>query len=114
MLHRSFQTCLKVQKWDMNFIGRHLNAIGLLLLVSFASAAGALYWDVPKKIKDARAATKPKVAEACVVHMAKPAATAAAESSCTRAVAATGAKEGCCSTEVAPETTVVESSCCGK
>jgi hypothetical protein len=38
----------------MNFIARHLNLIGLLLLTAFAATAAGIYWDVPERIQAAR------------------------------------------------------------
>jgi hypothetical protein len=54
----------------MKFIARHLNLIGLLLLASFASAAVALYFQVPERIQSARAttATAPVARYACPMH----------------------------------------------
>ena len=51
----------------MKFVARHLNLIGLLLLVSFAAAAAGLYLDVPQKVQAAR--LKPAPAQfACPMH----------------------------------------------
>jgi hypothetical protein len=38
----------------MKFIARYLNLIGLLLLASFASAAAALYFQVPERLQAKR------------------------------------------------------------
>ena len=40
----------------MNFIGKHLNLIGIFLLTIFGAAAAALYFDVPARLQN----TKPK------------------------------------------------------
>ncbi|HMP84847.1 MAG TPA: hypothetical protein PKA41_19310 [Verrucomicrobiota bacterium] len=48
----------------MKFIGKHLNAIGLVLLFSFASAAAALYFDAPSKMSAKRVIEK-KPAAGC-------------------------------------------------
>jgi hypothetical protein len=54
----------------MKFIARHLNLIGVLLLASFASAAAALYFQVPERIQSARAttATTPVARYVCPMH----------------------------------------------
>lgn len=62
----------------MKFIARHLNLIGLLLLVSFAAATAGLYFDVPQKVQAARAKTAP-AQFACPMH---PQVTASIASDC--------------------------------
>ena len=59
----------------MKFIARHLNLIGLLLLVSFAAAAAGLYFDVPQKVQALRAKTAPPQF-ACPMHPQVTASTA--------------------------------------
>lgn len=39
----------------MNFIARHIQALGLLLLASFVAAAAALYFDAPARLAKAPA-----------------------------------------------------------
>ncbi|MEK7780737.1 MAG: heavy metal-binding domain-containing protein [Verrucomicrobiota bacterium] len=90
----------------MKFIARHLNLIGLLLLASFASAAAALYFQVPERIQTARAATAaPAARYACPMHPKITSATPADCSECGMKLvalagdkpAATAAhKSGCC------------------
>ena len=52
----------------MNFIGRQLNVIGILLPASFATAAAGLYFDVPGRIQQARLAQKSKAPYTCPMH----------------------------------------------
>jgi len=52
----------------MNFIARHINAIGILLLTTFATAAAGLYWNVPQRIQRAAAATPVSAKYACPMH----------------------------------------------
>ena len=52
----------------MNFIGRHINTIGILLLMTFAVAAAGLYLDVPGRIQQASQASKSKAAYTCSMH----------------------------------------------
>jgi len=53
----------------MKFIARHLNLIGLLLLASFATAAAALYFQVPGRTQTARATTNaPAARYVCPMH----------------------------------------------
>lgn len=64
----------------MKFIARHLNLIGLLLLTSFATAAAALYFQVPERIQAARATTTaPATRFVCAMH---PNVTSATRSDC--------------------------------
>ncbi len=89
----------------MKFIARHLNLIGLLLLASFASAAAALYFQVPERIQTARATTAPAALYACPMHPKITSATPADCSKCgmklialngDKPAATTGQKDGCC------------------
>ncbi|NOS69399.1 MAG: hypothetical protein HOP33_05640 [Verrucomicrobia bacterium] len=90
----------------MKFIARHLNLIGLLLLASFASAAAALYFQVPERIQTARATTTaPAAVYACPMHPKITSATPADCSECGMKLAAlngdkpeatTAHKDGCC------------------
>jgi hypothetical protein len=70
----------------MKFIARHLNLIGLLLLASFASAAAALYFQVPERIQTARATAAtpatPAARYACPMHPKITSATPADCSEC--------------------------------
>lgn len=89
----------------MKFIARHLNLIGLLLFASFASAAAALYFQVPERIQTARATTAPAARYDCPMH---PKITSASPADCSecgmKLVALTGDKpaataahkSGCC------------------
>ena len=36
----------------MNFIGRHIQLIGVLLLTAFIGSAGAFYFEVPRRIQE--------------------------------------------------------------
>ena len=90
----------------MKFIARHLNLIGLLLLASFASAAAALYFQVPERIQTARATTTaPSAVYTCPMHPKITSATPADCSECgmklialngDKPAATTGHKDGCC------------------
>jgi hypothetical protein len=90
----------------MKFIARHLNLIGLLLLASFASAAAALYFQVPERIQTARATTTATTASyTCPMHPKITSTTPADCSECgMKLVALNGAKpeapaahkDGCC------------------
>ena len=53
----------------MKFIARNLNLIGLLMLASFATAAAALYFQVPERIQTARAMPSAPIARyVCPMH----------------------------------------------
>ena len=47
----------------MNFIGRHIEAVGLILLLSFATAAATIYFEVPKRLQNA-SVIRPAAAQA--------------------------------------------------
>lgn len=61
----------------MNFIGRHLSLIGILLLTVFVGAAAGLYFDGPGRLQSLRAASNAKQTYTCPMHpdgaSAKPA-----------------------------------------
>jgi hypothetical protein len=90
----------------MKFMARHLNLIGLLLLASFASAAAALYFQVPERIQTARATTTATAASyACPMHPKIISATLADCSECgmklvaldgDKPEATAAHKDGCC------------------
>lgn len=88
----------------MKFITRHLNLIGLLLLASFAVAATGLYFDVPQKIRAARAKASP-THYACPMH---PEVTSSAPANCPLC----GMKLVALSSEAAPETSMSGGGCC--
>ena len=46
----------------MNFIAKYLNAIGLVLLLGFATATAAVYLDVPAKLQSKPAIVVPRPA----------------------------------------------------
>ena len=55
----------------MNFIGRRLNLIGILMLATFVGAAAGLYWDVPGRIQKAVGAKEIKATAdqySCPMH----------------------------------------------
>src|SRR5690349_866353 len=52
----------------MNFIGRHLNTIGILLLLTFASAAVALYLAAPERVQQARQVGHAAARYICPMH----------------------------------------------
>jgi len=55
----------------MQFIGRHLNTIGILLLMTFCAAAAGLYWNVPGRSNRATATISASPAAVCPIHQAK-------------------------------------------
>jgi hypothetical protein len=54
----------------MNFIGKHLNLLGIFLLTIFGAAAATLYFDVPARLQNSKPKSKPiSAAEyACPMH----------------------------------------------
>ena len=52
----------------MNFISRHLNTIGILLLFGFSTAAAALYFDVPQKVQQTNAPKATTASYVCPMH----------------------------------------------
>ena len=50
----------------MNFIARHINVVGLLLLTAFAAAAAALYLDLPAKV--AKTPSPAAINYSCPMH----------------------------------------------
>lgn len=55
----------------MQFIGRHINTIGILLLMTFCAAAAGLYWDVPGRLNRAPATKPAGPAAVCPMHKAE-------------------------------------------
>ena len=52
----------------MNFIGRHIRLLGLVLLAGFAGAAAAIYCNVPQRIEDARRGNLATPRYVCPMH----------------------------------------------
>jgi hypothetical protein len=52
----------------MNFISRHLNTIGILLIFGFSTAAATLYFDVPQKLQQANSPKSAAAAYVCPMH----------------------------------------------
>jgi hypothetical protein len=93
----------------MKFIARNLNLIGLLLLASFATAAAALYYQVPERIQTARAKTDaPAARYVCPMHPNITSASLADCPKCGMKLVALGNEK----TEAATGTH--EDSCCAK
>lgn len=93
----------------MKFIARHLNLIGLFLLVSFAAAAAGLYFDLPQKLQAARVETA-SAQFACPMHPHVTGSTASACPECGMKLVAhssvaetaiTAQGGGCCNKAVA-------------
>lgn len=62
----------------MKFIARHLNLIGLLMLVAFGATAAGLYFQTPNYVPTAKAkAVAPAAAFVCPMHPNVTSATAA-------------------------------------
>lgn len=77
----------------MKFIGRHLNTIGILLLMTFTGAAAGLYWNVPERLSRAAISKSANAAAACPMHTAKP--VAPVEGGCCPKKPAAEAHSGC-------------------
>jgi hypothetical protein len=93
----------------MKSIARHLNLIGVLLLVSFAAAAAGLYLDVPQKVQAVRLKLAP-TQFACPMHPQVTASTASDCPECGMKLVALSATaktatpahgDGCCNKTVA-------------
>ena len=52
----------------MNYIGKHLNLIGILLLTILVGAAAGLYFDVPARLQNARAKSVASQQFTCSMH----------------------------------------------
>ncbi len=52
----------------MKLIAKHLNLIGLTLLSGFALAAGALYFDIPSRVKAASESADAAYEATCPMH----------------------------------------------
>lgn len=52
----------------MNFIGKHLSLIGILLLTVFVGAAAGLYFDVPARLQKLRSTSNAKPTYTCPMH----------------------------------------------
>lgn len=52
----------------MNFIGKHIQLIGILLLTVFVGAAAGLYFDVPARLQKTRPAGSAKQTFTCPMH----------------------------------------------
>ena len=85
----------------MKFIARNLNLIGLFLLASFATAAAALYFQVPARIQTARAKPGAPIARyVCPMHANITSASAADCPECGMKLVAIGSEK----TEATPDT----------
>jgi Heavy metal binding domain len=91
----------------MNFIERHINAIGILLLMTFAVAAAGLYWNVPERIQRTPQADAAKANYTCPMH---PSVTSDKPGNCpicgmklVAAVSALPTEAGCCGASIAPD-----------
>jgi hypothetical protein len=91
----------------MNFIERHINAIGILLLLTFAAAAAGLYRNVPGRTRQTTQADAAKSSYTCPMH---PSVTSDKSGNCRlcgmKLVAATSAlpiEAGCCGASIAPD-----------
>lgn len=52
----------------MNFIGKHLNLIGLLLLTAFVGTAAGLYYDVPSRLQNSARIERASQPHTCSMH----------------------------------------------
>lgn len=52
----------------MNFIGKHLNLIGILLLTAFVGTAAGLYYDVPSRFQDLAGKDRGSQPHTCALH----------------------------------------------
>jgi len=97
---------------NMNFIGKHLNLIGILLLTVFVGAAAGLYFDVPARLQNATRKGGGSQKYTCPMHLdvvsAKPGNCPKCGMALTRASASSTAQEcaghasGCCAKPAAP------------
>ena len=52
----------------MNFIGKHISLIGILLLTIFVGAAAGLYFDVPARLQKHKSTHSAKQTYTCPMH----------------------------------------------
>jgi hypothetical protein len=92
----------------MNYIQRHINTIGILLVLAFAAAAAGLYWNVPGRTRQTTQADAAQASYTCPMH---PDVTSDKPGNCpicgmklVAADSALPAEAGCCRASITPDT----------